>query len=87
MASSFSQPVNIGSDEMVTIQALTEMIIAISRKRLSIINVDGPKGVDIRTSNNKLISQVLNWAPDYPLYQGVEKTYRWIESQIKLPSP
>jgi GDP-D-mannose 3',5'-epimerase len=82
MSSSFSQPINIGSDEMVTVQALTEMIIGISGKKLSIINIDGPKGVDIRTSNNKLISKALNWSPDYPLQKGVEKTYRWIESQI-----
>jgi len=82
VSSSFDQPLNIGSDEMVTIQALTEMIIAISGKDLLIKHIDGPKGVDIRTSNNKLISKVLHWAPDYPLHKGVQKTYRWIESQI-----
>jgi GDP-D-mannose 3',5'-epimerase len=82
MSSSFSQPVNIGSDEMVSIRSLTEMIIGLSGKKLSIIHIDGPKGVDIRTSNNTLISQALDWAPSYPLRQGVEKTYRWIESQI-----
>ena len=87
VSSSFAQPVNIGSDEMVTIQALTEMIIGISGRKLSIINIDGPKGVDIRTSNNKLISQALHWTPDYPLQRGVENTYRWIESQIVKINP
>jgi nucleoside-diphosphate-sugar epimerase len=68
---------------MVTIRRLTEMVIAISGKRLSIHTIDGPKGVDIRTSNNALILKELNWAPGYPLKKGLEQTYRWIESRIK----
>ena len=82
IVSSFSQPINIGSDEMVSIQDLTQMIIDISGKNIAIKNVDGPKGVNVRTSNNELIKRKLNWAPDYPLRKGVEHTYRWIESQI-----
>ena len=85
VVSSFSEPMNIGSDEMLTIRALTEMIIDISGKKLYIENIDGPIGVDIRTSNNSLISQKLNWSPSYPLRTGVEKTYKWIESKI-LPA-
>jgi nucleoside-diphosphate-sugar epimerase len=84
MSSSFSQPVNIGSDEMVTIQSLAEMVIAISGKNLCIQNIKGPTGVDVRTSNNKMIFQELGWAPDYSLRKGVEKTYKWIETQISL---
>ena len=83
--SSFPHPVNIGSDEMISIQALTEMTIAISGKKLSIENIKGPTGVDTRTSNNTLIKKELGWAPDYPLRKGVEATYRWIESQAKQP--
>jgi GDP-D-mannose 3',5'-epimerase len=83
MLSAFTQPLNIGSDEMVSIKALTQMIIDISGKELSIRNIDGPKGVSTRTSNNTLIRQKLNWSPAYPLYKGVEKTYRWIEAQMK----
>jgi nucleoside-diphosphate-sugar epimerase len=82
MRSPYSQPINIGSAEMVTIQTLTEMIIAISDKRISIRHIDGPKGVDIRTSNNNLIKRELDWSPQYPLHKGVEKTYQWIASKI-----
>jgi len=82
MTSNFSYPLNIGSDEMVSIQALVEMIIDISGKKLFIENIDGPVGVDIRTSNNTLIREVLGWSPGYPLHNGIEKTYRWIESKI-----
>jgi nucleoside-diphosphate-sugar epimerase len=86
MQSSFPHPVNIGSDEMISIQALTEMTIAISGKKLSIENIKGPTGVETRTSNNTMIKKELGWAPDYPLRKGVETTYRWIESQAKQHS-
>ncbi|MCW3127495.1 MAG: GDP-mannose 3,5-epimerase [Bacteroidetes bacterium] len=82
MVSSLAEPVNIGSAEMVTIQALTEMIIGISGKQIAVRHIDGPKGVDIRTSNNNLIKQKLNWSPEYPLRNGVKKTYQWIASKI-----
>jgi nucleoside-diphosphate-sugar epimerase len=82
VASGFAGPVNIGSNEMVSIQALTEMIIGISGKKLLIHHVEGPMGVNVRTSNNKLISKELGWAPSYPLRAGVERTYRWIESKM-----
>ena len=80
--SSYSESVNLGSSEMVTIQALAEMIIDISGKDLKIKNIEGPQGVDIRTSNNKLISQTLDWAPTMPLRTGVAQTYSWILDRI-----
>lgn len=83
VTSQFAEPLNIGSSEMVTIQALTELVIAISGKKLLIEHVEGPQGVEVRTSNNQLIKQALGWAPNYPLQRGVEQTYRWIEAQIK----
>jgi nucleoside-diphosphate-sugar epimerase len=83
ISSSFAQPLNVGSDEMISIRALTEMIIGISGRNLSIRHIDGPTGVDVRTSNNSLIYNSLNWRPTAPLRQGVEATYRWIESQMK----
>jgi GDP-D-mannose 3',5'-epimerase len=86
LQSSFSQPLNIGSDEMVTINNLTEMTISISGKNLKIENIPGPTGVDIRTSNNVLIKKELGWAPEYSLQKGVEATYQWIESQISHQS-
>ncbi len=75
-------PVNIGSDEVVSIQDLTELIITIANKELKIKNISGPTGVLTRTSHNALILKEINWAPNYPLKKGVEKTYEWIAQQI-----
>jgi GDP-D-mannose 3', 5'-epimerase len=82
MRSSFSGPVNIGSEEMVTINQLADMVIGISGKQLSIINVPGPTGVRGRNSDNGLIKAKLGWAPSEKLLSGIEKTYAWINSQI-----
>ena len=82
MESSHKQPVNIGSSEMVTINQLTEMVIAISGKSLTIKNIDGPIGVNGRCSDNQLISKVLNWKPDYPLQRGMNHLYNWVNSQV-----
>lgn len=81
--SNFSGPVNIGSDEMISIQNFTKMVIDISGKNLTIKNVDGPLGVKGRNSDNKLIQEKLGWAPSDPLRKGVEKTYHWIVEQIR----
>jgi nucleoside-diphosphate-sugar epimerase len=75
-------PVNIGSDEVISIQDLTELIITIGNKELKIKNISGPTGVQSRTSHNALILKEINWAPNYPLKKGVEKTYQWIAQQI-----
>ncbi|MBT8326997.1 MAG: NAD-dependent epimerase/dehydratase family protein [Bacteroidia bacterium] len=82
MESNHKQPVNIGSDEMVTINQLTEMVIAISGKNLTIKNIDGPVGVNGRCSDNQVISKVLNWKPDYPLKKGMIHLYNWVNSQV-----
>lgn len=76
-------PLNIGSEEMVAINQLANTIIEISGKKLSIKNVSGPLGVRGRNSDNKLIKKKLGWAPSYPLRKGLEKTYAWIEEQVK----
>ena len=76
------QPINIGSEEMVTINQLAEMIIKISGKTLTIKHVDGPLGVRGRCSDNRLISKLLNWEPDYPLEKGLVETYEWIDSKV-----
>lgn len=83
MESDFSGPVNIGSDEMISIQNFTKMVIEISGKDLSIKNIEGPTGVAGRNSDNALIKEKLGWAPSLPLRKGVEDTYRWIQQQIK----
>ena len=81
-SSSFMGPVNIGSEEMVTINQLARIIMEIANKNLVIKHIPGPIGVMGRNSDNRLIREKLGWAPTYPLRKGLEKTYRWIESQI-----
>lgn len=82
MRSNHTGPVNIGSDEKVSINQLAEMIIEISGKQLTINHVDGPVGVNGRNSDNKLIQQLLNWSPSQPLITGLTSTYQWIETQV-----
>jgi nucleoside-diphosphate-sugar epimerase len=83
MDSSFTGPVNIGSDEMVSINRLVEIVKEIAGKPgISIKHIPGPLGVRGRTSDNKLIKEKLGWAPDYPLRKGLEKTYAWIKAQV-----
>jgi nucleoside-diphosphate-sugar epimerase len=80
--SSFEGPVNIGSEEMVTINQLAEMIIKISGKNITINNVDGPTGVNGRNSDNALIKETLDWEPTQSLQEGLKKTYNWISQQL-----
>ena len=82
MESDFAGPVNIGSEEMVTINQLAEMTMEIAGKQLRIRHIDGPLGVRGRNSDNRLLRQRLGWAPSAPLRQGLEITYRWIEEQV-----
>ena len=81
--STFPGPVNIGSEEMVTINQLAEMVIAISGKKLTLRHIPGPLGVRGRNSDNHLIREKLGWSPSRPLVEGLEKTYRWISSQLQ----
>ncbi len=83
MASTFTGPVNIGSEEMVTINGLALIISKIAGKQLRIRNIEGPLGVRGRTSDNRLIEQKLGWKPICPLQEGLETTYRWIEQQVR----
>jgi len=83
LRSDFEGPVNIGSDEMIAINGLAEMVIDIAGKNVRIENIPGPLGVRGRNSDNRLIRQMLGWAPDQPLREGIEKTYEWIENEVK----
>lgn len=83
MNSDFSGPVNLGSEEMISLNDFARMVIAISGKNLTIRNIPGPLGVRGRNSDNHLIQEKLGWAPTTPLRQGVEKTYAWIAQQIE----
>lgn len=83
MNSKFMGPVNIGSDEMIAINDLAKLIMSISGKKLKIKNIKGPTGVRGRNSDNRLIKEKLGWAPSCSLKAGLEKTYPWIEIQVK----
>ena len=83
----FRGPVNIGSEEMVTINQLAEMAIKISGKKLTITNVPVKQiGVRGRNSDNKLIKQKLGWEPEMKLIDGMTKTYQWINKQVNNES-
>lgn len=84
MRSEFTGPVNIGSEEMVTINQLAEMIISISNKKISVKNIKGPQGVRGRNSDNKLIKIKLGWEPTILLVKGLESTYKWINTQVEM---
>lgn len=83
MGSNYREPVNIGSEEMISINDLAKMIIGISGKELAIRNITGPEGVKGRNSDNKLIYEVLGWKPSKSLFDGLVTTYKWIESKMR----
>jgi nucleoside-diphosphate-sugar epimerase len=80
--SDFHGPVNIGSDEMISINGLARLIMDVAGKKLSINNIPGPLGVRGRNSDNRLIREKLAWAPSRSLRAGIERTYPWIASQV-----
>lgn len=83
MKSDFPGPVNIGSDEMVTVNQLAELVMEIAAKPLRIKHIPGPVGVRGRNSDNTLIRAKLGWAPSRPLREGLQVTYEWILSQVE----
>jgi nucleoside-diphosphate-sugar epimerase len=83
MQSSFSGPVNIGSEEMITINGLAKLAMDIAGKKLRIRNIPGPTGVRGRNSDNRLIYDRLGWKPSQPLRKGMEITYAWIARQVE----
>jgi GDP-D-mannose 3',5'-epimerase len=80
--SNWAGPVNIGSEEMISLNAFARMIMGIAGKTLSIRHVPGPTGVRGRCSDNTLIRQKLDWAPSMPLEHGLRETYAWIAEQV-----
>jgi nucleoside-diphosphate-sugar epimerase len=80
--SNFAGPVNIGSDEMISINGLAKMAMEIAGKGLTLRHIEGPLGVRGRNSDNRLIERKLGWRPSQPLRVGVELTYSWIERQV-----
>ncbi len=82
MQSNFMGPVNIGSEEMVTINELVATAMSVRNKKLDIVHVPGPLGVRGRNSHNALIKEKLGWEPKYSLKDGITWTYNWIEEQV-----
>ena len=76
-------PVNIGSEEMVTINQLVDTAAKVAGKEVSKIHIDGPLGVRGRNSNNDLIRKELSWDYSQTLEEGIRYTYHWINSQIQ----
>tara|TARA_B100001057_G_C22740904_1_gene907697 strand:- start:212 stop:1219 length:1008 start_codon:yes stop_codon:yes gene_type:complete len=94
MDSEFTEPVNIGSEEMVSINQLAQIAIDLSEKKLTINNLQGkdfekkygfpvPEGVRGRNSDNQLFREKIGWEPNYPLKDGMKKTFEWINMQVK----
>jgi GDP-D-mannose 3', 5'-epimerase len=84
MESDFTGPVNIGSEEMVTINRLAEITMEVAGKKLSLKHISGPLGVRGRNSDNRLIKEKLGWEPSRPLKEGMAKTFAWISEQVEL---
>jgi GDP-D-mannose 3',5'-epimerase len=82
LRSDFTGPVNVGSEEMVTINQLAEMIADIAGKSIALNHIPGPTGVRGRNSDNRLIKERLGWQPSKALRTGLENTYEWIERQV-----
>lgn len=83
MQSEWRFPINLGSDEMVSIDELATLISNFSTKPIAFKHIEGPVGVRGRNSDNTLIQEKLNWQPSISLRDGLEKTYKWIEQQVK----
>lgn len=86
MASEFTGPVNIGSDEMISINGLVELVSKVSGKKIQIKHIKGPLGVRGRNSDNRLIMEKLGWKPSARLEDGITRTYKWIDTQVKKQS-
>ena len=83
MNSDFKEPINIGSEEIISMNGLANLVAGLADKHIKIKNIPGPQGVRGRTSDNTLIKEKLGWAPTQPLHIGLTETYKWIASKIE----
>jgi len=83
MDSDFHEPINLGSDEMVSINQLVAIVAGVAGKEIKLRHIDGPMGVRGRNSDNSLCRQVLGWEPQTRLAEGLRPTYEWIRTQIE----
>jgi GDP-D-mannose 3', 5'-epimerase len=82
MRSDFREPLNLGQDRLISINALADLIMNIAGVKLTKIHIDGPQGVRGRNSDNSLLKKVLSWEPGISLEEGLAHTYAWIEDQV-----
>ena len=82
MAGEYDKPLNLGSDRIISINELIQLIASVAKKQINIINIPGPTGVRGRNSHNKLIKEVISWAPPDNLAHGLYKLYHWIEQEL-----
>jgi nucleoside-diphosphate-sugar epimerase len=88
MHSEIVEPINLGSEELVTINGLVDIVEEIAGVKLKrSYNLSAPKGVNGRNSDNTLIRKLLGWAPSTRLKDGMERTYAWIHDQIVNDRP
>jgi GDP-D-mannose 3',5'-epimerase len=83
MKSDFKDPINIGSEEMISMNDMATLIMSFENKKLTIKHIPGPEGVRGRNSNNDLIRKVLGWAPSISLKDGLHRTYNWIKQEVE----
>jgi GDP-D-mannose 3', 5'-epimerase len=82
MRSDYISPLNLGSDRMVTINQLAEIVANIAGIKITVKHIPGPMGVRGRNSDNTRLREVLKWEPQLTLEEGLERTYPWIEKQV-----
>ena len=83
MRSDYHEPLNLGQDRMVSINQLADIIAEVAGVEISKKHVDGPQGVRGRNSDNTRLREVLGWEPQISLEDGLARTYRWIESEVR----
>jgi GDP-D-mannose 3',5'-epimerase len=83
MKSDYTKPLNLGSDEMISMNGMMELAASFEDKKIKIKHIPGPEGVRGRNSDNDLIKEVLGWAPGITLADGLNRTYNWIKSEIE----
>ena len=82
MRSAYKGPFNIGSNEMVNINQLVSIVANVAGKTIHIEHIPGPQGVRGRSSDNRLIQELVGWQPTGRLAEGIEQTYPWVEQQL-----